>query len=77
MEFEREKAAHALLPEISRLNLSVSILDENLDLLAEAPVPLSLTVVPQAFVRGGAIWLIPEIQEEPAFIRVNVEIDKG
>lgn len=77
VEFKREKAAHALLPEISRLNLSVSILDENFDLLAEAPVPLSLTVVPQAFVRGGAIWLIQEIQEEPAFIRVNVEIDKG
>ena len=77
VEFEREKADHALLPEITRLNLSVSIFDENFDLLAEAPVPLSLTVVPQAFVRGGAIWLIQEIQEEPGFVRVNVEIDEG
>lgn len=77
VEFEREKAAHALWPEISRLNLSVSILDENFDLLAEAPVPLSLTVAPQAFVKGGTIWLIQEIQEEPAFIRIDVQIDEG
>ncbi len=51
----------------------LSIFDENLDLLAESPVPELKAPPKKHFVKDGKIWIFENIADEMAFIRLNVE----
>lgn len=77
MEFEREKTADAVLPQVSRFNLFLSVYDKHFNLLAEAPVPLSIKRVPRSFVSDGKIWIEENIDEELGFIRLKVDLKDG
>ena len=77
MEFEREKTADAVLPEVSRFNLFLSVYDKHFNLLAEAPFPLSIKRVPRSFVSDGKIWIEENMDEELGFIRLKVDLKDG
>ncbi|SEI87580.1 protein of unknown function [Cyclobacterium xiamenense] len=51
----------------------LSIFDENLDLLAESPVPELKAPPKKHFVKDGKIWIFENIADEMAFIRLKVE----
>lgn len=51
----------------------ISVFDENLNLLAESPVP-GLNAPPKKhFVKDGKVWIFENVEDELAFVRLSME----
>lgn len=65
---ERERY---LLPEIKNSKLYLSIFDENFNHALDQEIPeLTKTGIPKYFMRGGALWMYINVEDELGFIRI-------
>ncbi len=65
---ERERY---LLPEIKTSKLYLSIFDENFNHILDQEIPeLTKTGIPKYFMRGDALWMYINVEDELGFIRI-------
>lgn len=71
-KFGEEREEGAILPEVIKSNVILSVFDEKFNLLGEIPIPELNSERSKYFVREGKLWVFLNVEDELAFIRLSL-----
>ncbi|MFC4872060.1 DUF4221 family protein [Negadavirga shengliensis] len=57
----------------SKADVYLTIFDENLQMIGEAPVPMLEKTPARHFAKNGKIWIFENIEDELGFVRLSIE----